>query len=151
MDKDQFTIEAWKQTIAVQIHFNDLELRIRAFGLTAIGAFLGLAGLDAVNANILVLIATIVIWPAFLLLDLLWYHPYLKAAVKHGEAIENIALEANDNKVLGLTKEISAASHIKVKFFNVDLFTLDSSKRMVAYYLIVWIALWVIVFASRTS
>lgn len=165
MDKDQITIEAWKQTIAVQMHFNDLELRIRAFGLTAIAAILGLAGLNAENANQWVLAAALVIWPAFFLMELLWYHPLLKAAVEHGEAIEKIGptyselqiqekgkdsngktidVDVKDASVLSLTRRITFAS-------SSNILGMHSTLKMVGYYLIVWVGLWVIFFAARTS
>ncbi len=163
MDKDQITIEAWKQTIAVQLHFNDLELRIRAFGLTAIAAILGLAGLNAenanTNANTLILAAALVIWLAFFLMELLWYHPLLKAAVEHGEAIEKIGpgnqfqmvtgkkQDGTDNmelvSVLSLTRRISFAS-------SNNILGAHSTVKMVGYYLIIWAGLWVIFFAART-
>ena len=141
MDKDQKTIEAWKQTIAVQMHFNDLELRIRSYGLTAVAAILGLAGLGAANANAavntLILAAALVIWLAFFLMDLFWYHPMLKAAVKHGEAIEGSDPE------LGLTTAISRSS-------SDNFLGAHSTAKMVGFYLIIWVGLWVIFFAART-
>ncbi len=157
MDKDQITIEAWKQTIAVQLHFNDLELRIRAFGLTTIGVILGLAGLDAAGTNTLVLAAALVIWPAFFLMEILWYHPLLKAAVEHGQAIENlgpepmITLKAKDAQgkvtdvkasLISLTRQISFAS-------SNNPLGLHSTAKMIIYYLVIWVALWIIFFARK--
>ncbi|MEM1398025.1 MAG: hypothetical protein AAGH38_11345, partial [Pseudomonadota bacterium] len=37
-------LSAWKQTVDVQMHFNDLELRIRNFAFVLTGAFLALGG-----------------------------------------------------------------------------------------------------------
>ena len=40
-------VELWKQTVTVQQHFNDLELRIRSLALTALPFTLGAAGVAA--------------------------------------------------------------------------------------------------------
>jgi hypothetical protein len=42
-DRNRVLIEAWKQTIQVQQHFNDLELRIRNYAITLLGALFGVA------------------------------------------------------------------------------------------------------------
>lgn len=41
----QLTLDTWKQTVQVQQHFNDLELRIRNFAITLLLASLGAAGI----------------------------------------------------------------------------------------------------------
>ena len=38
-------VDAWKTTVSVQQHFNDLELRVRNFAITFMTAVLGLVGL----------------------------------------------------------------------------------------------------------
>ena len=48
-DELQFILEAWKKTIDVQQHFNDLELRIRNFAVTALVAIFGVAGVAIQN------------------------------------------------------------------------------------------------------
>ncbi|WP_224401814.1 hypothetical protein [Pseudonocardia sp. ICBG1034] len=93
-------IEVWKQTVAVQQHFNDIEWRIRQLALTAITFALGAAAVaakdrTAVNAfgiNIqlatLILLFGFALWMSFYFVDQVWYHRLLLGAVKHGEAIE---------------------------------------------------------------
>jgi hypothetical protein len=84
----------------VQMHFNDLELRIRNFAITILGALLGGAALtlkDQVRVTIhghsmpaaaLLTAAAIIPWLAFYFMDWFWYHKLLIGAVKHGVAIE---------------------------------------------------------------
>src|SRR5947207_128781 len=117
MDDKKVIIEAWKQTVAVQMHFNDLALRIRSFALTIVAAILAASGLGQGCANALVLAAPLVIWPAFYLMDRFWYHPLLVGAVFHGMAIEaqakdlGFTLSVKDShksadSLLGLTNRI---------------------------------------------
>jgi hypothetical protein len=94
-------LEVWKKTVDVQQHFNDLELRIRNFAITVLGAVLSAAiltlkddirfsifGKSAPIAAILVLIAFIT-WFAFYFMDRFWYHRLLLGAVKHGKTVED--------------------------------------------------------------
>jgi len=176
MDKNQIIIEAWKQTIAVQMHFNDLELRIRSYGLTTIAAIVGLAGLDAAvvhtKVNILIIFAALVIWLAFFLMDLFWYHPFLKAAVKHGEAIEKLEKTAPAMNVdwpphveydeKGEPKQVDkdgrpklvesgsllGLTHCIAYESSHNFLGAHSTTKMVVFYLIVWAGLWVIFIAA---
>src|SRR4051794_9635050 len=80
-------VELWKQTIAVQQHFNDLSWRIRGLALTALTFTLGAAAVAAqkavavrlfgfaVQLSFLVALAGLVLWCSFFYVDRLWYHP----------------------------------------------------------------------------
>jgi glucan phosphoethanolaminetransferase (alkaline phosphatase superfamily) len=117
-------IEVWKKTIDVQQHFNDLELRIRNFAITVLGAVLSGTALSlkeglAVSlahrrlplAALLMLVALIT-WLAFYFMDRFWYHRLLYGAVAHGEKIEKrMRLVLPE---IGLTQSIGAASPIKI-------------------------------------
>ncbi len=113
-------IEMWKQTIEVQKHFNDIELRIRGLALTVLTFVLGGASLAVrdgttvrlwgVNFHLgsLILFSGTVLWLTFYFVDGIWYHRLLIGSVIHGEK-----LEAQIRKTLpeaGLTKQISASS-----------------------------------------
>lgn len=112
-------IELWKQTVEVQQHFNDLEWRIRGLALTAATFALGASAVAAkdgtkfhgVSLGAGVLIAGLILWFGFYFVDRYWYHPLLIGSVKHGEELE-YELRTYLPKA-GLTKAISAASHIK--------------------------------------
>lgn len=38
MNEKQLLLEAWKQAVAVQMHFNELAMKLRAFALTLVAA-----------------------------------------------------------------------------------------------------------------
>lgn len=94
-------VDAWKKAIEVQQHFNTLELSIRNYAITLLVGALGAAGL-AMNYNTRIplfgthyllapffLIAGVVGWLAFYLMDRFWYHPLLKGAVAQARSIED--------------------------------------------------------------
>jgi len=82
-------IDMWKQSVEVQMHFNDIEWRIRGLALTVATFALGAAGVaakdgtrvGAVSLGSLVLAIGLLLWYAFYFVDRFWYHPLLKAAV----------------------------------------------------------------------
>lgn len=89
-------IDLYKQSVSVQMHFNDIEWRIRGLALTAATFSLGAAGVAAkdgthvggVSFGTVVLAIGLLLWYAFYFVDQAWYHPLLKAAVDNGTAIE---------------------------------------------------------------
>jgi FMN phosphatase YigB (HAD superfamily) len=118
------TVDMWKKTVDVQQHFNDLELRIRNYAVTVLAAMLGFAAYGIKeNLRIVafshrtsmaeaVLIAAIVPWLAFYLMDRWWYHRLLYGAVQHGTAIEN--RWKSDIPEISLTESISRSSPFKI-------------------------------------
>ena len=62
MDDQQILIEAWKQTIAVQMHFNDIAMKIRAFALTLVAAILTAQSFAAVRIIWLPIVAALGCW-----------------------------------------------------------------------------------------
>ena len=117
-------LDAWKKTVDVQQHFNDLELRIRNYAVTILAAILGLAAYGiredirivvwghATSLAAAVLIAGIVPWLAFYLMDRFWYHRLLYGAVGHGIWIENRWKTTIPE--IALTGSIGKASPIKI-------------------------------------
>ncbi|MEM6826367.1 MAG: hypothetical protein AAF553_00330 [Pseudomonadota bacterium] len=115
-------LEAWKTTIDVQKHFNELSMKVRGLAVTVLAAFLAASGyslesdfqivfLDlSVSLTGLILLAAFVCWTAFYLMDRLWYHRLLAATVAHGRAIEAKLLP--DVPTIGLTSGIDEASPI---------------------------------------
>lgn len=119
-------IDAWKTTIVVQQHFNELEMKVRNFALTIAGAVLAGAtfsikeqvefvfqGMHVPLATLLVG-AGIVVWCAFYLMDRHWYHNLLIGAVNHGLFIEKRYRDQIPE--LGLATAIGAASPTVLKF-----------------------------------
>lgn len=119
LDNDA-TFEVWKVTIEVQKHFNDLGMRVRSIAITVLGAFLAAAGYalkerqavyfgeTSVSLSGLILISALICWAAFYVMDRLWYHRLLKAAVKHGEKVEEALLSTVP--LIGLTRTIHTES-----------------------------------------
>lgn len=101
-ERQKLVLEAWKQTVAVQMHFNDLELRIRNYALTLLLAAGGAASIslkeeiyfhvpgEDVQRHISVLLLSFGLlgWLGFYLMDRFWYHRLLYGAVRHGQFIE---------------------------------------------------------------
>src|SRR5262249_1656100 len=92
-------LECWKTTVAVQQHFNTLQLQLRKFGLTLYLAVLATAGLAikehsqitirgyTTSAAVLACMAGAILVLGFYYMD--WgYHRLLKGAVDHGMTIE---------------------------------------------------------------
>lgn len=93
-------LEIWKTIVGVQMHFNDLELRIRNFAILALGAMLSVTGIalgsgrnvDMEGLEVpyaaLLLIVGVVVWMAFWFMDRHWYHRLLLGSVRHGLVVE---------------------------------------------------------------
>jgi hypothetical protein len=87
----------WQQAVQVQMHFNDLEWRIRGLALTALTFALGAAALAAKDGTTiggaslgsLLLVPGLVLWLAFFYVDRYWYHPLLKAAGDEANSLED--------------------------------------------------------------
>lgn len=114
-------IDMWKQSVEVQMHFNDIEWRIRGLALTVATFALGAAGVAAKDGTrvgwfslgALVIGIGLLLWYAFYFVDRAWYHPLLKASVAHGTQFEE-----EIKKVLpaaGMTASITAGSIYKPK------------------------------------
>jgi len=111
MDEKQFVLEAWKQTVAVQMHFNDIAVKLRTLALTVVAAILTAQSLSAGKAGPLATFAALLAWGAFYVIDRWWYHALLIGAVEHGLALESrardLGLQLQDGaSVIGLTGSI---------------------------------------------
>jgi len=138
MDDQQILIEAWKQTIAVQMHFNDIAMKIRAFALTLIAAILTAQSFAAVRIIWLPIVAALGCWVAFYMMDRWWYHYLLLGAVLHGADLElhaiqlGLELKPTDKNpvtrpLLGVTRRISELNRTGFRFaakYKIDLYYL---------------------------
>lgn len=143
-------VELWKQTVTVQQHFNDLELRIRSLARTALTFTLGAAGVAAkdgfridmfgvgVSAGSAIVAVGLFLWLAFWFVDRIWYHRLLIGSVVHGTA-----LEKELQKVLphaGLTQAISKSSPSEFRLWGKEprrvLFQVHSSRKLSIFYLL---------------
>lgn len=131
LEYDKLELEAWKKTIDVQQHFNDIEMRIRNIAVTVLAGVLGAAAL-ALQGGYFVLVAFLLLagliaWLAFYFMDRFWYHQLLKGAVRHAEDIE-ARLESRIPSIT-LTRTISEAS--KVQLLGT---TIHSNRRLTGFY-----------------
>jgi phosphoglycolate phosphatase-like HAD superfamily hydrolase len=146
-DRLKNVIEAWKKTVDVQQHFNDLELRIRNYAITLVTAVVGVASF-ALKENLTIRLfgfrtslAAVLLgagaggWLAFYLMDRLWYHNLLVGAVRHGSFIER-AYE-KEFPELRLTHAISEASPTRMS----KRLVLHSSQKLNLFYVIVGLIL----------
>ena len=118
-------LEAWKQTIQVQQHFNDIELRIRNYAITLLGALFGIAAYafkEHVGSGVIlcVLLGGLFLCYAFYFMDRHWYHRLLIGAVKHGQMIESSAPAE-----FGLTGSIGSESPVKLWYRKKELHSDD--------------------------
>lgn len=99
-ERIRLQVDVWKQVVQVQQHFNDLEMKIRSYGLTLMLGVLSAAavaireearievfGLETSLASLIVL-AGVIAWVGFYFMDVGWYHRLLKGAVDQGLALE---------------------------------------------------------------
>jgi hypothetical protein len=147
MDDKQILVEAWKQAIAVQMHFNEIAMKIRAFALTLIAAILTAESLAKVKGGYWAIAAALVSWIAFYLMDRWWYHYMLVGAVIHAgdleEQAKQLGLSIPDkynpgefNSILGLTQRISK--------LNEEGWKWKAKYKIDAYYGIILIAIIII-------
>jgi hypothetical protein len=126
---DQTTLEIWKKVVDVQMHFNDLELRIRNYAILSLGATMTVAGYALKESSTteigqveipyasVVLFVGIVIWLCFWFMDRHWYHRLLLGSVMHGIKIETMFEEANP--AICLSNSIKEESPNKFLIFKV--------------------------------
>jgi hypothetical protein len=115
-------VDAWKTTVSVQQHFNDLELRIRNFAITFVTAVLGLVGLALKDdptslLPVALLLIGLVGWFAFYLMDRWWYHRFLEAAGEHAGRLEKWLSDATQTgpSVFNLSGGIKLRSAIPTR------------------------------------
>lgn len=109
-------LEAWKKTVEVQQHFNEIEMKIRNYAITILVAVLGAAAFAVKErlpglAGIFLIVGGVGV-VLFYLMDETWYHRLLIGAVKHGTKIEGD--HAVDLPELGLTTAIGRASPFRL-------------------------------------
>lgn len=141
-DELKNTIDIWKTTVGVQQHFNDLQMRIRNFAITVVGALIAAVGVtyqQKLQTNIFgrhfaaglgVIIAAGFAWFSFFLMDKYWYHVFLKGAVEHAKKIETDF--ASKIPGIGLGKSISEVSS-NVRILGVKT---NSDRRLYWFYIL---------------
>jgi hypothetical protein len=124
-------IDIWKKIVDVQMHFNELEMKIRNFAVLLLSAFIGAAGLslkeDIRLTHWNIPLATAILGAAsavvllFYFVDRVWYHPLLKGSVFAGLNIEDEIDTAHTMPGIRLTNTIGSHSAVRVPLFKKDL------------------------------
>jgi len=116
-------IEIWKQIVAVQMHFNELAMKIRNFFITMVFALLASMGFllekklnieflgITVYAVIFIPFAGIVGSYLFYFMDRHWYHRLLLGSVKQGIVVEN---SIENSPEIKLTNAIGKESPVEL-------------------------------------
>ena len=119
------TVDVWKYIVSVQMHFNDMEMRIRNLYFTILAASFGLLGVvqgkeveiitPRVHASVMlfVMLAIILISMLFYFMDRHWYHRLLQGAV--AQAIEIEQKFSAQLPEIQLGSKISRASPVDFK------------------------------------
>ena len=86
-------LEAWKEVVNVQMHFNDMEMKIRSLAVTVITAISGAIGYllkENIHHQFIIVLSFIgtAAWLCFYLMDRFMYHRLLIGAVKSGINLE---------------------------------------------------------------
>jgi hypothetical protein len=143
----ELQVEAWKTTIGVQQHFNDIEMKIRALAITLLTAVLGVAALAIrdgtklhvggadVNLSAAILIIGFLSWLLLYFVDELWYHRLLMGSVRQGRALEEL-LEEQGVKGFALTKAVGDASPFTMNLYFRKLEVHSTAKIRVFYFAI---------------
>ncbi|EHR6474890.1 hypothetical protein [Vibrio parahaemolyticus] len=130
-------IQVWEKVIDVQMHFNDLCLRLRSIAVSTLGVLLAASAIAYKYAGVIevcnykVMTATffigisIFVWLAFFLMDRYWYHELLKGAMHHAKKIE--ATWESDIPEISLVKSVRQQSHSSLK--------MDAGKKLNIFYL----------------
>jgi FMN phosphatase YigB (HAD superfamily) len=153
-DEYKTCLDIWKKVIDVQMHFNEIEMKIRNLALTLLTAVIGTSGLllkerifislvvSQIPLATMVLLGGIVGWIAFYMMDYHWYHRLLYGAINQGMFIEN-RLKSKYPEIM-LTNEIKNLSPGKLFFIKVG-----SKRRIQLFYLFgVIVLLLLIVFTA---
>lgn len=128
IERLKLNVEVWKKIVDVQQHFNDLEMKVRNFGLLIISAFISAIGVNLksqyeaeifdYNVPVAAFLAcgALVVWILVFFVDVYWYHPLLKGAVLKGVEMEEQLKEQLPN--INLTQRIGDESAVSLFGFS---------------------------------
>lgn len=162
----KLAVDAWKYVVSVQMHFNDMGMKVRNLFYTILAAAIGAVGFVQgrlvsipylgleLSLAMLVVFAVAPIAALFYFIDRHWYHRLLQASVKQGAAIE--ALYKSELPEIQLGQKISEASplvlskrwryiffFVKEKNFREHLRLHSDAKIEILYKSVMWGVLFV--------
>lgn len=135
-ERTKAAIEVWKKVVDVQQHFNEIEMKIRNFAISLLVTVLGISSFASREHQYwgatLFLIAGLIGWFAFYLMDRHWYHRFLSAAGKQANRIEE--KWKGTLPEMGLSSEITASSPIVLLKKSKGI-RIDSARKINIFYL----------------
>src|SRR5271155_238299 len=122
--QQEIYVSIWAKTVDTQMHFNEMSVKSRQFGLAFVAAALGLGilmlsrgqefsikisilGGFQLHATVLVVLSGVFALYAVSILDLKVYHKMLRGAVAFGEDFEEVYMKRIFNLERGMTQAIS--------------------------------------------
>lgn len=133
----QLLLDAWKESVNVQMHFNDMEMKIRTLAVTVVSAIGGAIGYllkeDLISTPFTVMLFFIgfAAWTCFYFMDRFMYHKLLKGAVTSG-----IKIEEELKEVYGI--DVALGQCIKdnspVNIFCNDALQMHSDQKLDFFY-----------------
>lgn len=63
LEKLKLKVDVWKTIIDVQKHFNDLEMKVRNFGILILSAFIGAIGVSFNSGSSLIFLVVAILLP----------------------------------------------------------------------------------------
>jgi hypothetical protein len=140
LDRVKLEVEIWGKIVDAQQHFNDLGLRIRSMAIPVLVGAIGFAGyVVKEQANyffaLVIIVAGIVGWGAFFMMDRYWYHNLLRAAATHAGQVEERLLPLLPSIGLSsaITRDSRTATVPRWLFFGAEI-TFDSRRRLERFY-----------------
>jgi hypothetical protein len=129
-EQQEIYVSIWAKTVETQMHFNEMSVKSRQFGLAFVAAALGLGilllsrgqefaidikwlGGFKLHATVLVVLAGALALYAVSLLDLNVYHKMLRGAVSFGEDFEQSYMKEIFQLEKGMTQAISHFSRFE--------------------------------------
>ncbi|QOZ79912.1 hypothetical protein XH83_33750 [Bradyrhizobium sp. CCBAU 53351] len=129
-------VEYWKQIAGLQTHFNDMSIRTRWLGLTAIGTLLAAAAI-AEKENIrfdvggylvglpsVLMVLSLMLLAGLWFLDVHYYYQMLLASVEYGEKFEKLIMQDLNVTDHGVTSYISSKISRRKAWFVTHMFYL---------------------------
>ncbi|MFU0866140.1 hypothetical protein [Kluyvera ascorbata] len=128
LEQLKLKVDVWKTVIDVQKHFNDLEMKVRNFGILILSAFISAIGVSfnsgseftalGNNYSVAAILAfgASIVWLLFYFVDVYWYHPLLLGSVRKGLALEKEI--ASDLPNINLTETIGNSSPKNILFWK---------------------------------
>ncbi|MBA3581322.1 MAG: hypothetical protein H0W44_02595 [Gammaproteobacteria bacterium] len=138
MNEQRILLEAWKQSLRVQMAFNEIVARNRVISVALITVVLMVDSVWGKKEDYLALAAASIAWAAFYLLDRFWYLYLQIGAVQH---TQNIEAKARDMGMKLVTGESLLGLTIKVTRVNRDALNIRPKYKIDLFYGVVLLML----------